>query len=109
MAADQSAAAFSRFNFHPAIVQAHKAVNERQSKPCAGPMTGARFRLEPVEYFWLKICGDSRSAVGNIYLHIIANNLCAENDRSTARRIFQGIGQQVENHLPDAPLIQNGS
>src|ERR1051326_2520878 len=107
MAAYQGAATFCGFDLHPAIVERREAVHEGKAKARAGALSAPPPGLEAVEDSGLKVGGDSRTAVRYGDLNVILDNPGAKRNGAATGRIFQRIRQQIEDNLPNSPLIQH--
>src|SRR5258706_1572057 len=94
-------------DFDPAIVQLDKAVDERETKAGTRPLAGAVLGRKSLEHIGSDLWRDARTSVGNRDLYILSEDCAAKRDGSAARRVFEGVREQIEDDLLNAPLVAN--
>src|SRR5439155_7387851 len=89
-----------------AAVQLDESFGQRQSEACPFPLVGAGLRLlELLEDPFLILGCDAGPRVGNQYAHLTVEPRRLEIDVPARRRELHRVRKEVEDHLPNPPLV----
>src|SRR5258706_11447323 len=90
---------------HPAMMQLDKAIDERETQACACARDRRALGGKALEGQWHHIGRDACARIGDEDAHVLAVDVAAQSHTPAARRVFEGVGDEVEDHLPQAPRI----
>src|SRR4051794_7313795 len=94
------------FDPDAASVQFDETLRDCQSEPAAFALQHSDVRLlELLEDPFLVVCGDTGPGVGHRYTHLSILPRRRDDDASAPRRELDRVREQVEDDLPDAPLV----
>src|SRR5256886_16225796 len=104
-AGDRGAAADGGFERHRAAMQLDERAHQGQAEARAAVARAERMGLEPIEHLVLYIGRDAGPAIGHREYDGVPAPLGGKSNDLAAGRKAHGIGQQIEQRLPHAPLV----
>src|SRR5277367_2462858 len=93
------------FHLDAAAMQLDEALDQRQAKPGAGLPRLRVAALELLEDAGLLLARDAGAVIGDDERDIVTLAMRLEADRAARRGEFDGVGDQVEQRLLEAPLV----
>src|SRR5271167_1794832 len=95
----------NRLDAHLAAMQLDEGAHDRQPETGAAMAGSLGVGFEPVEYLIFDLAGNTGTVVADREDHGFGSAQCREHHGFPGRREPDGIGEQVEQDLPDAALV----
>src|SRR5436305_878063 len=92
-------------DLHPAIMKFDKSTHQGEAEAGARKLAGFESGFKALEGLDLKIRRHSAAGIGDPNLRLVALDCAAQRYTAAARGRFECIGQQIEGHLLQAPLV----